>query len=290
MSVTSFACAARYPEIHDDPDGEFPDALNAFLAKLSRQRLLRPDEERALARRVERGDFEAKQLMVEANLRLVVSIAKRYRGQGLPFLDLIQEGTVGLVRAVELFDYRRGLKFSTYATWWIRQAVARALANQSRTIRLPVHVVEALRRVARAEANLEGALGRRPTLEEVATETNLSPTEVRRLKGADVRPLSLDQPLSDEDDTPIGERVANRQSGASEAEEAIARLAPLLMRLRPRQRQVLVLRYGLMGEQERGVKEVGRVLGLSVQRVREIELDALARLETAVSDVARLTA
>jgi RNA polymerase primary sigma factor len=259
-----------------------PDALDAFLGKLGDHRLLRAVDERALARRIERGDLEAKRRLIEANLRLVVSIAKRYRGQGLPFLDLIQEGTIGLVRAAELFDYRRRIKFSTYATWWIRQAVVRALADKARTIRLPVHVVEAQRRVARAQSHLEGELGRWATVEEIAQRLGVSIDQVVRLRALAPEPVSLDAPLSYDSTTTLGELVADgkapRQPYEADESEPVARLLPLLTRLPTRTRYVLALRWGLAGERPHTLAEIGQALGMSRQRVRHIELDALEQL------------
>jgi RNA polymerase primary sigma factor len=260
-----------------------PDALDAFLAKLGEHRLLRADEERTLARHIERGDLEAKQRLIEANLRLVVSIAKGYRGQGMPFLDLIQEGTVGLVRAAELFDPRRRIKFSTYATWWIRQAVVRALADKARTIRLPVHIVEAKRRLARAQAHLEGELGRSATVEEIAERLRVSTEEIERLCGLPPEPVSLDAPLSHDSTTTLGELVADGKAARwrYEADETdpMARLLPLLTRLPAQPRHVLALRWGLAGERPHSLVEIGQALGMSRQRVRQIELDALERLQ-----------
>jgi RNA polymerase primary sigma factor len=265
-----------------------PDALDAFLAKLGGHRLLRADEERTLARRIERGDLEAKRRLIEANLRLVVSISKRYRGQGMPFLDLIQEGTIGLVRATELFDYRRKIKFSTYATWWIRQAVVRALADKARTIRLPVHIVESQRRVARAQSYLEGELGRRATVEEIAQRVGVSSDEVERLRALAPEPVSLDAPLSYDRATTLGELVADGRAPVRQCErdetDPMARLLPLLTRLPARPRHVLALRWGLADELPHTLVEIAQALGMSRQRVRHIELDALAQLQVWASE------
>ena len=265
-----------------------PDALDAFLAKLGGHRLLRADEERTLARRIERGDLEAKGSLIEANLRLVVSISKRYRGQGMPFLDLIQEGTIGLVRATELFAYRRKIKFSTYATWWIRQAVVRALADKARTIRLPVHIVESQRRVARAQSYLEGELGRRATVEEIAQRVGVSSDEVERLRALAPKPVSLDAPLSYDSATTLGELVADGKAPVRQCErdetDPMARLLPLLTRLPARPRHVLALRWGLADERPHTLVEIAQALGISRQRVRHIELDALAQLQVWASE------
>src|SRR5512132_2490094 len=185
------------------------DSLQLFFKDVGKVRLLTAQEEVELAKRIERGDLDAKQKMVESNLRLVISIAKNYRNQGLPFLDLIQEGTLGLVRAAEKFDYRRGFKFSTYATWWIRQAVARALADKARTIRIPVHIVEKLNRIGRAERKLVTELGREPTLEEIAEEANLPVAQAHEVKAAARASTSLDQPVGEQEDAVFGDFVAN---------------------------------------------------------------------------------
>jgi RNA polymerase primary sigma factor len=193
------------------PEGT-TDSLQLFLRDIGKVRLLSAPEEVDLAKRIGRGDLDAKQKMVESNLRLVVSIAKNYRNQGLPFLDLIQEGTIGLVRAVEKFDYRRGFKFSTYATWWIRQATARALADKSRTIRIPVHIVEKLNKIGRAERKLVTGLGREPTVEEIAEVTGLDPFEVDSIRRSAQAPISLAKPVGDEEESEFGQFIADEQA------------------------------------------------------------------------------
>ena len=258
------------------------DALQLFLREAGRHRLLTAAQEVALAKRIERGDPAAKQLMIQANLRLVVSIAKNYRNQGLPFLDLIQEGTLGLIRAVEKFDWRRGFKFSTYATWWIRQAVARALADKARMIRMPVHVVERQQKMNRAERQLWTELGREPTLEEIAHEANL-PLEQAKEVRAVPRTTSLDAPVGEEEDAVIGDFVAGEEPLPEELVESSLRsqtLVSSLDALPERQRAVVILRYGLDGADARTLEEIGRRLGLTRERVRQIEVEALERLAT----------
>jgi RNA polymerase primary sigma factor len=257
------------------------DALQLFLREAGRHPLLTAAQEVELAKRIERGDACAKQTMIQANLRLVVSIAKNYRNQGLPFLDLIQEGTLGLIRAVEKFDWRRGFKFSTYATWWIRQAVARALADKARTIRMPVHIVERLQKMNRAERTLWTRLGREPTLEEVAEEANLSIQQAKEVKAAARASSSLDQPVGDEDDAVLGDFVAGDGPLPEEEVEVSLRsqaLQQALDALSARERQVLVLRYGLDDSEPKTLEEIGRRLGLTRERVRQIEVETLRRL------------
>src|SRR6266699_4109286 len=257
------------------------DALQLFLREAGRHPLLNAAQEVELAKRIERGDMNAKQTMIQSNLRLVVSIAKNYRNQGLPFLDLIQEGTLGLIRAVEKFDWRRGYKFSTYATWWIRQAVARALADKARTIRMPVHIVERMQKMNRAERTLWMELGREPTLDEIADEANLPVQHVREARAAARASASLDQPVGDHEDAVFGDFVAGDDPLPEERVEGALRsqaLAVALQALSDRERQVLILRYGLIDEEPKTLEEIGKRLGLTRERIRQIELESLRRL------------
>jgi RNA polymerase primary sigma factor len=282
-------------EIVDEPDEEAPaeieaevreistDALQLFLKDIGKVPLLTAAQEVELAKRIERGDHAAKQKMVESNLRLVVSIAKNYRNQGLPFLDLIQEGTIGLVRAAEKFDYRKGFKFSTYATWWIRQAVARALADKARTIRMPVHVVEKLNKIGRIERKLLGELGREPTIEEVARELELETDEVEHIKRSAQAPVSLEKPVGDEEESEFGHFLADETAPAPDeaAETALRKetLTRVLQTLSLRERRVLEMRYGLDGQHPRTLDEVGRTFNVTRERVRQIENQCLKKLQ-----------
>jgi len=258
------------------------DALQLFLKDIGKVELLTAAEEVELAKRIERGDHRAKQEMVEANLRLVVSIAKRYRNQGLPFLDLIQEGTIGLVRAAEKFDWRKGYKFSTYATWWIRQAVARALADKGRTIRMPVHVVEKLNKIVRSERKLRGELCREPTPVEVARDVDLPLDEVEQILRSSQAPVSLEKPVGDEEESEFGHFLTDENAPLPE-EAADTSLRQELLRnvlgtLSHRERRVLELRYGLDGEQPRTLDEVGRAFNVTRERIRQIENQSLKKL------------
>jgi RNA polymerase primary sigma factor len=257
------------------------DALQLFLREAGRHPLLNAAQEVELAKKIERGDMHAKQTMIQSNLRLVVSIAKNYRNQGLPFLDLIQEGTLGLIRAVEKFDWRRGYKFSTYATWWIRQAVARALADKARTIRMPVHIVERMQKMNRAERMLWTQLGREPTLDEIAEEANLPVQQAKEVKAAARASTSLDQPVGEQEDAVFGDFVANDDPLPEEKVEDSLRseaLAQALAALSDRERQVIILRYGLADSEPKTLEEIGRRLTLTRERVRQIETEALKRL------------
>jgi RNA polymerase primary sigma factor len=258
------------------------DSLQLFLKEIGRVPLLTAAQEVELAKRIERGDDAAKRHMVEANLRLVVSIAKRYRNQGLPFLDLIQEGTIGLVRAAEKFDYRKGFKFSTYATWWIRQAVARALADKARTIRMPVHVVEKLNRIGRSERKLRTELHRDPTPEEIARDLELPVEEVIQILRSAQIPISLEKPVGDEEESEFGHFIPDDTAPApDEAADLTMRkeaLAQILSSLTYRERRVLELRYGLDGQHPRTLDEVGRAFNVTRERIRQIENQCLKKL------------
>jgi RNA polymerase primary sigma factor len=260
------------------------DSLQLFLKDIGKVRLLTAQEEVGLAKRIERGDLDAKKKMVESNLRLVVSIAKNYRNQGLPFLDLIQEGTLGLVRAAEKFDYRRGFKFSTYATWWIRQAIARALADKARAIRIPVHVVEKLNKIGRAERKLLTELGREPTTEEIAEVTGIEPAEVESIKRSAQAPVSLEKPVGDEEESELGQFIADEsaESPYERAAEILTNeaLRDTLEKLSYRERRVLELRYGLGGEHPRTLDEVGRTFNVTRERIRQIEHQSLKKLQS----------
>jgi RNA polymerase primary sigma factor len=259
------------------------DALQLFLKDIGKVPLLTAAQEVELAKRIERGDHSAKQKMVESNLRLVVSIAKNYRNQGLPFLDLIQEGTIGLVRAAEKFDYRKGFKFSTYATWWIRQAVARALADKARTIRMPVHVVEKLNKIGRSERKLLGELGREPTVDEIARELELESDEIEHIKRSAQAPISLEKPVGDEEESEFGHFLADESAPApDEAADTTLRketLTRILDTLSLRERRVLEMRYGLDGQHPRTLDEVGRTFNVTRERVRQIENQCLKKLQ-----------
>jgi RNA polymerase primary sigma factor len=259
------------------------DSLQLFLKDIGKVPLLTAAQEVELSKRIERGDHRAKQQMVEANLRLVVSIAKNYRNQGLPFLDLIQEGTIGLVRAAEKFDYRKGFKFSTYATWWIRQAVARALADKARTIRMPVHVVAKLNQIGRVERKLLAELGHDPSAEEIARELDIDREEVEQIRRSAQAPISLEKPVGDEEESEFGHFLADQSAAApDEAAETTLRketLKRILCALSPRERRVLELRYGLDGQHPRTLDEVGRTFNVTRERVRQIENQSLKKLQ-----------
>jgi RNA polymerase primary sigma factor len=260
------------------------DSLRLYLRSIGRVPLLTAAQEVDLAKRIERGDIVAKTHMVEANLRLVVSIAKGYLGRGLTFLDLIQEGSLGLIRAVEKFDYRRGFKFSTYATWWIRQAVTRAIADKGRTIRIPVHMVEKLNKVVHVERQLVQALGREPLPEEIAAELECSPREVRDILRMSQQPISLEKPIGEEEESELGDFVED-QAAESPFEIASENLRKenvhrALAALPQREREVIEMRFGLTGGRPRTLEEVGRAFNVTRERIRQIENHTLKKLES----------
>ena len=260
------------------------DSLRLYLREIGKVPLLTADQEVTLAKRIERGDLDAKQHMIEANLRLVVSIAKGYLGRGLSFLDLIQEGSLGLIRAVEKFDYRKGYKFSTYATWWIRQAVTRAIADKARTIRIPVHMVEKLNKVVHIERQLVQRLGREPDPEEIAEELDLAPDEVREILRMSQLPVSLEKPIGEEEDSSLGDLVPDdrAESPFDTASLSLRRedVELALSALPDRERRVIELRYGLDGSEPCTLEEVGRAFGVTRERIRQIENNTLKKLES----------
>ena len=268
--------------VNGDLAGATTDALQLFMNEIGRHPLLTKEQEVELAKRIERGDKAAKDQMVNSNLRLVVSIAKRYQGRGLSLLDLIQEGIIGLIRAVEKFDHRKGFKFSTYATWWIRQAVQRGVANKSREIRIPVHIVEREQKIARAERELTPKLGRQPTDAEVAKRIKVPLDKVREVREAARAVTSLDRPVGEGEGAAFGDLMAGPEESPEQAvslslEEQTVRRA--VAGLPERERDVLKLRYGLNGDRDpASLEEIGRRLGLTRERVRQIEADALERL------------
>jgi RNA polymerase primary sigma factor len=259
------------------------DSLRLYLRSIGRVNLLTAEQEVMLAKRIERGDMAAKQQMIEANLRLVVSIAKSYLGRGLTFLDLIQEGSMGLIRAVEKFDYRRGYKFSTYATWWIRQAVTRAIADKGRTIRIPVHMVEKLNKVIHVERQLVQQLGREATPAEIAAELDTTPREVRDILRMAQQPISLEKPIGEEDESELGDFVEDQtvESPFEQASEHLRKenLRRALAALPEREREVIEMRFGLTGQRPYTLEEVGRAFNVTRERIRQIENHTLKKLE-----------
>jgi RNA polymerase primary sigma factor len=287
VTATSAAATRRRPTARHAPREESreasTDALQLFLKDIGKFDLLTAAQEVELAKRIERGDHRAKQEMVEANLRLVVSIAKKYRNQGLPFLDLIQEGTIGLVRAAEKFDHRKGFKFSTYATWWIQQAVTRALADKARTIRMPVHIVEKLNKISWAQRKLRGELGREPSSAQIGQELDLSVDEVDQIRRSAQTPVSLEKPIGEQDESEFGHLLTDEnQELPDEAAHLTLRnetLRKLLATLSEREQTVLELRFGLDGQRPRTLDEVGRTFNITRERIRQIENRSLKRLE-----------
>ncbi|HZG60550.1 MAG TPA: RNA polymerase sigma factor RpoD [Anoxybacillus sp.] len=264
------------------PGVKINDPVRMYLKEIGRVPLLSAEEEIELAKRIEQGDEEAKRRLAEANLRLVVSIAKRYVGRGMLFLDLIQEGNMGLLKAVEKFDYRKGYKFSTYATWWIRQAITRAIADQARTIRIPVHMVETINKLIRVQRQLLQDLGREPSPEEIAEEMDLTPEKVREILKIAQEPVSLETPIGEEDDSHLGDFIED-QEATSPAEHAAyellkEQLEDVLDTLTDREENVLRLRFGLDDGRTRTLEEVGKVFGVTRERIRQIEAKALRKL------------
>jgi len=260
------------------------DSLRLYLREIGKVALLTADQEVYLAKRIERGDMSAKTQMIEANLRLVVSIAKGYLGRGLSFLDLIQEGSLGLIRAVEKFDYRKGYKFSTYATWWIRQAVTRAIADKARTIRIPVHMVEKLNKVVHIERQLVQRLGREPRPDEIAEELEITTEEVREILRMAQLPVSLEKPIGEEEESELGDFVQDDQA-ESPFDSASLNLRRedidrTLDALPTRERKVIEMHFGLNGDQPRTLEEVGRAFGVTRERIRQIENNTLKKLES----------
>lgn len=264
------------------PGVKINDPVRMYLKEIGRVDLLSGEEEIALAERIEEGDEEAKRRLAEANLRLVVSIAKRYVGRGMLFLDLIQEGNMGLIKAVEKFDYRKGFKFSTYATWWIRQAITRAIADQARTIRIPVHMVETINKLIRVQRQLLQDLGREPSPEEIAEDMDLTPDKVREILKIAQEPVSLETPIGEEDDSHLGDFIED-QDATSPSEHAAyellkEQLEDVLDTLTDREENVLRLRFGLDDGRTRTLEEVGKVFGVTRERIRQIEAKALRKL------------
>ena len=267
----------------DLPEGiSLDDPVRMYLKEIGRVDLLSADEEISLAKRIEQGEEEAKRQLVEANLRLVVSIAKRYVGRGMLFLDLIQEGNLGLMKAVEKFDYRKGYKFSTYATWWIRQAITRAIADQARTIRIPVHMVETINKLIRVSRQLLQELGREPTPEEIGQEMDMEAERVREIMKISQEPVSLETPIGEEEDSHLGDFIPDEEARepADAASFALLKgqLEEVLHTLTPREEKVLRLRFGLDDARPRTLEEVGQVFGVTRERIRQIEAKALRKL------------
>ncbi len=265
------------------PEGiNIDDHVKMYLKEIGKVDLLKPAQESALAKRMSEGDDEAKKKLAEANLRLVVSIAKRYVGRGMLFLDLIQEGNLGLIKAVDKFDYTKGYKFSTYATWWIRQAITRAIADQARTIRIPVHMVETINKLVRVSRQLVQELGREPTLEELAKELNMSVEKVREISKISQEPVSLETPIGEEEDSHLGDFIPDDDAPApSDAASFVLlkeQLVDVLKTLTPREEKVLKLRFGLEDGRQRTLEEVGKEFNVTRERIRQIEAKALRKL------------
>ncbi len=263
-------------------EGSLDDSVKMYLKDIGRVPLLSAEREVELAKRMEEGDEEAKRILSEANLRLVVSIAKRYVGRGMQFLDLIQEGNLGLMKAVEKFDYRKGFKFSTYATWWIRQSITRAIADQARTIRIPVHMVETINKQVRATRQLMQKLGREPTPEEIAENIGSTPERVREIQKIAQDPVSLETPIGEEEDSHLGDFIEDSNAAApaevAETNMLKEQLVSVLSTLTPREEKVLRLRYGIDDSHPRTLEEVGKEFNVTRERIRQIEAKALRKL------------
>jgi len=263
-------------------EGFSEDSVRLYLREIGRVKMIKPDEEIELARRIAKGDADAKKKLIQANLRLVISIAKKYVNRGLPFQDLIQEGNLGLIRAAEKFDHTKGFKFSTYATWWIRQAISRGLADKSRTIRVPVHMVESINKLKKNSARLAQELGRKPTEQELSLALDIPVGKVQEIMAADREPVSMEMPLNRDDETYIGDLIEDNEAtrpDATTAEELMRQdLSRMLSQLTPRERDIMHLRYGLEDGRQRTLEEVGRLFNITRERVRQIEHKAFRKL------------
>ena len=274
----------KYKEYADLSSGKVYDNVKIYLKSIGKVPLLKTEQEKEIAKRIQAGDQDAKDELIEANLRLVVAIAKKYVGRGLQFLDLIQEGNLGLVKAVDKFDYTKGFKFSTYATWWIRQAITRAIADQARTIRIPVHMVETINKLTRVQRQLVQELDREPTAEEIAERLgNISAEKVREIQKISMEPVSMETPIGEEDDSHLGDFIEDKHA-LSPDEYATNELLKdeinnVLMMLTERERKVIQLRFGLIDGRARTLEEVGQVFGVTRERIRQIEAKALRKLK-----------